>query len=180
MMKVFLICAVLTSVISFGVFMQMGLLNKGSNSESESTSQAKSEEKQLPKGRFPQDLAPAAQAKAVSMAAAYTPGPEPHKMVFLTPLGALHAWHEGIPIAWQAETVEEAELVVVVPSKQARIFVEKITYPNNEPPIDRFIHEVEVSVVEAKTGRVLDNRYYRNLPRQVLRLERWETTSIGR
>src|SRR4051812_12818207 len=117
---------------------------------------------------FPMDLAPAAQANAVPQAAAYKPANLAHKLAVLTPTGMLHKWQENLHEEWAADTVESTELVVVV-GTQRKIFVDRMNYPNGAPPIDRYTYECEVSVVEAKTGNVLANKLFRNLPRPVSR-----------
>ena len=123
--------------------------------------------------------APAARAKPVDKAGSFKPSPEPHKLVFMKPDGSLHKWHEEIHEEWQASTVESTELVVVVGTMKKQ-FVQKITYPNNAPPITRNAYEVEVSVVEPKSGKILAFRTFRNEPRQVFQVEDWATTAIGR
>jgi len=35
-------------------------------------------------------------------------------------------------------------------------------------------------VIEAKTGKILNNRLFRNVPRPIAHREAWETTLIGR
>jgi hypothetical protein len=178
-MKAFAICAAVSGLVFFAAFMQLGGLNIGSGKGSGSSETAKNEKKAPPRAKFPQELAPAAQAKPVEKAAEFKPGPDPHKLVFMTPTGELHPWQEDIPEAWQADTVEETELVIVVGS-ESKIFVDRTTYPGGEPPINRFIFEVEVSVVEAKTGKILDNRMFRHLPDRVNGIEEYATTVIGR
>jgi len=132
-----------------------------------------------PKARFPRDLAPAAQAKPVPQAAEFKPGLDVHKLVFLAPAGDLHPWQERFDLDWQAERVEETELVVVIGSPK-KYFINRIDYPNNAPPITRYQYEIEVSVVAAKTGDLLANVLFKNVPRPVMPRESWETTAIGR
>lgn len=129
--------------------------------------------------RFPEDLAAAARAQPVPAAAEYKFGPEPHRMVFLRVNGTLHPWHENLREDWKAETVRETELVVVAGTPTKR-FVNRIVYGGNAPPIDRYIFELEISVIEAKTGKILHNRLFRNVPRPIQQREAWETTLIGR
>jgi hypothetical protein len=129
--------------------------------------------------KFPDDLAPAAQAKPVPAAAEYKPGNDVHRMIFLRVNGTVHPWQEALREDWQAETVAETELVVVVGSSRKQ-FISHHTYPNGAPPITRYMFEVEISVIEAKTGHILTNRLFRNDPRPINRVESWETTQIGR
>ena len=62
---------------------------------------------------------------------------------------------------------------------QKKIFLEKILYPGGAPPIDRFKYELEASVIEAKTGKVLANRLFVNVARNIVRVETWDTTALG-
>jgi hypothetical protein len=132
-----------------------------------------------PVAKFPQDLAPCAQAKPVPAAAEYQFGPEPHPVVFLRLDGSLHPWQEHVRDQWQAETVAQTELAVIVGTPR-RTQVSYHTYPNGAPPITRWQFELEISVIEAKTGKILANRLFRNVPRPLMRIESWETTTIGR
>jgi len=128
--------------------------------------------------RFPQDLAPAAQARKVEGTATYTPSLEPHKLAWLKPDGTLHEWHESIPEEWRAYRVHETELVVVV-GPQKKIFVDENNFQAG-PPIRRYIFEVTVSVVVPKTGKVVGYKTFRNIPRPIRNSELWATTMIGR
>src|ERR1043166_8599460 len=111
-MKAVAICAVLGGGVFVAGLLQLGLFrNQGSPG---ATTDAAKTEKKTPRAKFPDTLVPAAQAHAVEQAADYKPGPQPHKMVWMTPTGQLHEWHDEIPDAWIADKVEETELVVVV------------------------------------------------------------------
>lgn len=139
------------------------------------------EEKPAARSQFPQDLAPAARAQAVPTAAAFEVADKPHRIVFLKPNGAPHAWHaKAIDYGeeWAGTSVENTELVVVV-SPDVRTVVEHCTFVNG-PPIDREKWELEASVVEAKTGKVLASRRFINMPREIQNREAYETTSLGR
>jgi hypothetical protein len=160
--------------------MQMGFLRSGKSRGDETSAAEKPVDAPVKvKARFPEDLAPAALAKPVPAAAEYQCGPAPHPLVFLKLNGELHPWQEGMREEWQAESVATTELVVVVGAPK-RIFVNRIDYPNGAPPITRYIFELEISVIEAKTGNILANRLFRNLPRNVQRVEDWATTAFGR
>jgi hypothetical protein len=132
------------------------------------------------RARFPEDLAPAARAQPVAAAADFKVGVGRHKLVFLKPNGFPHKWQEdavGYSEEWLATNVEETELVVVVtPQKQTRI--ERATFVNG-PPIERFRFELEASVIEAKTGKVLAHRSFVNMPRPIERQELYEVTGLG-
>jgi hypothetical protein len=158
---------------------QMGVFHKERRADDTEVAEEKPVVASKPITKFPDDLAPAAQAKAVEVAAEYKPGPEPHPLIYLRLNGTVHPWQETVREDWQAETVATTELAVVlgVPKK---VFVDRIDYPGGAPPITRYIYELEVSVIEAKTGRILANRLFRNTPRPVMKRESWETTAIGR
>src|SRR5262249_36290583 len=103
----------------------------------EEKSEPKKEEKKRQRARFPQDLAPAARAEPVPQAAAYDPSAKLNRMVILKTTGALFQdWQEKLREEWQAESVEDTALVIVV-GPQKKIFLERIPYPGGAPPIDR-------------------------------------------
>jgi hypothetical protein len=132
------------------------------------------------RAKFPEDLAPAARAQPVPAAAAFAVANKPHKLAFLKPNGAPHKWQqdaEGYSEEWAALSVEETELVVIV-SPQTKTMIERVSFING-PPIDRERFELEASVVEAKTGKVLANRMFVNMPRAIGRQEEYEVTALG-
>lgn len=131
------------------------------------------------KPKFPQDLAPALSAYPVPEAAAFSPSDKIYPMVFLKTSGLVYQeWQDRLNEGWCAETVEDTQLVVVL-GPHRKIFVNRTDYPNGAPPIDRFRWELEVSVVEAKTGKVRANRSFANVPRAIKPREAWELTEIG-
>ncbi len=87
-------------------------------------------------------------------------------------------WQDKLKEQWQADSVENTSLVLVL-GPQRKIFVDIIPYPNGAPPISRYKFELEASVVEAKTGRVLANRLFINMPRNIQHIETWDTTALG-
>lgn len=182
-MRNVLICAAigaLVFVVATG--MQVGLLPGQSGPADGTPTAAKLVPTEtVPKLKFPEALAQLTLAKPllVPQAAAFRPSEGPHKIAVLRPGGALHPWHDEFPEEWQARSVETAELVLVV-ARQKKSFVEHFTYPNGAPPITRSRFSLEVSVVEAKTGKLLDNRLFRNEPRRVRQKEAWATTALGR
>ncbi len=185
-MKTFMICTVVAGLAFLGMGYQTGMFRNltaqvqddGDEGDAPKPVAAKAKAKVV-KSKFPEDLAPAARAKPVEKAGAFKPGPEVHKLVFMKPDGSLHKWQEEIHDEWQAGSVESTELVVVVGTMKKQ-FVQKITYPNNAPPITRYAFEVEVSVIEPRTGKIVAFRTFRNEPRQVFQVEDWATTAIGR
>lgn len=133
------------------------------------------------RAKFPEDLAPAARAKPVAAAAEYRPSDDKaHKLVCLKVSGGLHPWQEDVVSyseEWAAGNVEETELVLVV-APQVRKTIQKISFVNG-PPVERNQWEVEISVVEAKSGKVLGNRSFVNIPRPIRNLEEYELTALG-
>jgi hypothetical protein len=186
-MKLYLLCAVSAAAVFIaGMTWQATLFDDPATDEDAdkpgevAAVKAKTNSRSASKQRirFPQDLAPAAQAHKVEPAAAFTPGPDPHKMAMMKPDGTLHEWHESIPDEWRAYKVQETELVVVV-GTQKKIFVDQTNFQNG-PPIRRYIFEVTVSVVEPKVGRVVGYKTFRQTPRPIQPWEAYEKTMIGR
>ena len=185
-MKAYVICAFFCAIGFFAMGMQLGLFGNQQHSaarEEEPEAEAEAERKPLlPKrAKFPEELALAARTQPVPIAADFKVSNEPHKMVFMRPNGALHPWHEdhaGYHEDWHTERVEEAELVVVV-GNSSKHAVEVIPYGNGAPPITRYRFQLEVSLVEAKTGKVLTYRSFHNLPRHARPREAWDLTAIG-
>jgi hypothetical protein len=137
------------------------------------------ETKKPAKARFPRDLAPAARAEPVPQAAVYDSSATFHRLAILKTNGELYQdWQDKLKEEWQAETIEDTALVLVL-GAQRKIFVEIIPYPNGAPPISRYKFELEASVIEAKTGKVLANRLFVNMPRNIQRIETWNTTALG-
>lgn len=131
------------------------------------------------KARFPKDLAPAARAEPVPRAAAFDPKAKAQRVAILKSTGVLFQdWQDKLKDDWQADSVENTALVLVV-GQQRKVFVNTIYYPDNSPPITRYKFEVEASVIEAKTGKVLANRLFINMPRNIQRIETWNTTALG-
>jgi hypothetical protein len=178
-MKTYLMCAIVTAVGFFATGMQLGLF--GNQRKLTNFLPGEDTKPLVVKAKFPQELAPAGKAQPVPVAAAYEPGDRPHKMVFLKPSGGLHAWHDslsGYHEEWYADSVESTELVVVV-GVGRKLEVSHHTYPNGAPPITRYQYDLEASLVEAKTGRVLAHRWFQNRPRGIRPTEAWELTAIG-
>lgn len=176
-MKTFAICGVASGLAFLLMGHQMGLFNDGNASDGNLSTEEKKETG--PKARFPQDLAPAARAKPVPQAAPFNGDAKVYPMVFLKTNGTLYEkWQERLNDGWAAEKVEHTQLAVILgaPKKQ---FVNVMRYPNGAPPIERYKYELEVSVVEAHTGKVVANRLFVNVPRAIKPVESWELTQIG-
>ena len=182
-MKALLISSSLSALVFVAMGMQLGLFGGNRHASNDAPPPAVVVEKKTapPRAKFPEDLAPSAQGEPVPVAAAYEPGDQPHKIVFLRSNGEIHPWHEdhsGYHDEWWTMSVEKAELVVVIGNAR-KFALETIHYPNGAPPITRYQHDLEAALVEAKTGRVLANCVFQNLPRQVRRVESWERTALG-
>jgi hypothetical protein len=191
-MKSYFVCALLCMFGFFAMGMQLGWFRPVSEPEIEeeaadSAEVVEGEEDQPPKApkapraRFPIDLAPAAKAQPVPAAAAYEPADRPHKMAFFRANGSLHEWHdnlEGYYPDWCPYSVDETELVLVIGGYR-KIKLSYHTYPNGAPPVTRYQYNLEASVIEAKTGRVLAYRQFQNIPRPLRQREDWHLTIIG-
>ncbi len=188
-MKSYLLCAAIGGAafvfmgLQTGMFGNRGAMRDGDDEEPTEIVESKPElqkKETLPATRFPEDLVSLARAQAVPHTADYKAGSGPHKMAFLKVNGTLHPWQEshlGYNEDWCAERVEEIALAVIV-GTQRKTFIQRVTFAQG-PPVDRFKWELEASVVEAKTGRVLANRTFVNQPRGIRRLEDYGLTVIG-
>lgn len=180
-MKTFIGCMMAATAAFLFMGLQTGLFGPPRSSGESREVEAVAKKPTTPRAKFPEDLAPAARAQPVAVAAMFTPNSEkPHKMVFLKVNGAPHDWQKDAGDyheEWIATNVEETELVVVV-SGQTRSVIDRISFVNG-PPIERERWELEASVVEAKTGKVLATRRFVNLPREIRQMEAYETTSLG-
>jgi len=183
MMKMFFGCSLAAAAAFAFMGLQTGLFgpNRSPRAGEEPVDAKPAIVKSAPsRARFPDDLAPAARAKPVAAAAPFKGGDKPHKMVFLKLNGAPHDWQKDAidyNEDWIATNVEETELVVVV-SAQTQSVVDRVSFVNG-PPIERERWELEASVIEAKTGKVVANRRFVNMPREIRNLEAYETTSLG-
>jgi hypothetical protein len=131
-----------------------------------------------PKAKFPDTLAVVCRGKGVPQAAPFNKNTEVHPAVVLKPTGKLHKWNERLQAGWQAESVEETELVVVVPP-QKRTLLGVQTYPNGAPPIRRFQYDLDVRVLEARTGRLVAYKHFQTVARPIMRVETWALTELG-
>jgi hypothetical protein len=183
MIKAIIGISVAGAATLFFAALQSGVFgpNRGQASADEKQERKVEAKKEAPtRARFPEDLAPAARAQPVAAAAAFAVANKPHKIVFLKPNGALHKWQEdadGYSEEWVATNVEETELVIIV-TPQIKSTIERVSFVNG-PPIDRNRFELEASVIEAKTGKVLAHRSFVNMPRTIARQELYETTDLG-
>lgn len=164
---------------SLGFFagMQSGWFS-GQAAVDEEAAEAKRAKQVAP--RFPDDLAPSAKAEPVAAAREFRRDDGPHRIAFLKPDGALHPWHQlhgEHNEDWQSERVEDTALTVVVGTHKKHL-LETVQFSNG-PPIDRIRWDLEISVVATRTGKVLANRTFVNLPRKTGNQEEWARRSIG-
>ncbi len=179
-MKTFLICSGVGIVAFLSMGMLLGIVPATVFETPEVGDTASYQPRKKPvEPKFPDALVPAAQAVPVPEASEFIPANESHGMVVVRPDGVLHDWNEQVNNDWAATSVAKTELVVVV-GVQKKSISSVHHYPNGAPSVTRYRHDLEASVVEAKTGKVLANRVFTNLPRPLAGVERWETTSIGR
>jgi hypothetical protein len=178
-MKLFVLFVACSSVVFLGgLLWQNGTFFKpGTAAGHEAVTVSPLKKSTAKRLRFPEDLAPAARARAVPQAADFAPSDSTHKLAFLRPDGRLHDWHACIPEAWRAESVQETELVVVVGAHK-KIFIDKNHFDIGEP-IDRYVFEVTISVVQPRTGKVIAYKPFRQTPRPIRDIELYETTQIG-
>jgi len=128
--------------------------------------------------KFPEALAVLARGTGVPQAAAFSKNAETHPTVILKPNGALHPWQDRLQPGWQAESVEETELVVILPS-QKRTLLQLATYANGAPPIRRFQYDLDARVLEARTGKTLGTRHFQTVARPLRPVETWALTELG-
>jgi hypothetical protein len=183
-MKIFIGITAATAAAFLFMGLQTGLFGPNRNRADDDAPEAQivKEHKapQKPRARFPEDLAPAARARAVPDAADFKAANKPHKVVILKVNGALHPWHERASNDhedWAATNVEETELALIVSNHQKTV-IETARFVNG-PPVEREKWELEASIVEVKTGRVLANRRFINMPRAIQPREVWELTALG-
>ena len=182
-MKTALLCATAGGLAFVLAAWQLGLRVPGPKPRefSGQPEQEKPDQQKKPepiRASFPADLIPAAQCRSGAPGRRFKAEAHTHKMAVLKTTGALHPWQDHLKEEWQAERVEETELVLVV-GEQKKTFIDLIHFQEG-PPVARYKHAVEVSMVEAKTGKVLANRVIVNMPRAIYDTEAWALTALGR
>jgi hypothetical protein len=131
-----------------------------------------------PKLRFPEALTVVSRGVGVPESAAFAKSTEPHPAVVLKPNGTLHKWNERLQQGWQAEAVEETQLVIVL-TPQQRTLLQTVTYPNGAPPVKRFQYDMDARVYEARTGKLLGYKHFQTVARPVRPQEIWQLTELG-
>jgi hypothetical protein len=131
-----------------------------------------------PKMPFPEALAVLCRGTPVPQAAAFNRKEETHLTVIFKPNGMLHPWNERLAEDWQANSVEEAELVVIIPPQQ-RSLLQVVNYANGAPSIRRYQYDLEVRVLEARTARTIGRKHFQTVARPVRPVETWALTELG-
>lgn len=162
-----------------GAFVVMHLHLSGQLGGGDEAAEPKAEKQApLPPTRFPHDLAPATRGEPVPRAAAFSRKYDTHPTAVLTLSGRLHDWHVRLPPDWQADAVENTELVLLVaPAKKT--WLQTVTYSNGAPPVRRYQYDVDVWLVEARTGREIKRHRFTTVARPIQRVEQWELTELG-
>jgi hypothetical protein len=174
-MKTALVCV----VCALGAFAGMHFyLSDQGGAAPEAPAEAPHKEAAAPPARFPQDLAPAARGEAVPRAAAFNASSETHPCAVLNRNGKLHEWHQRLQPDWQADSVETTELVIVV-GTQLKTLLQIQTYPNGAPPVRRYRYDLDVWLVEAKTGKTIASKRFTSIARPIMPRELWELTELG-
>jgi hypothetical protein len=98
--------------------------------------------------------------------------------VVLNRSGRLHEWNDRMLTDWQADSVEATELALVV-GPQKRTLLQIQYYPSGAPPVRRYRYDVDVWLVEAKTGKELASKRFTTEARPIRPLEVWDLTELG-
>src|SRR5437899_7055543 len=93
-MKVYVACSIVITLGFVAMGMQLGLFGNHKKSSGDAVAAAPEKKLAPARAKFPEELAPAAQAQSVPIAAAFAPADLPHKIVFLKATGGLHPWHD--------------------------------------------------------------------------------------
>jgi hypothetical protein len=166
-------------VCALGAFFAMYLSLSGQFGDPDNLSGDKDEVKKIvPPAKFPSALAAATRGQSVPQAAAFLKTAETHGVVVMTRKGLLHEWHERLQPDWQADSVETTELVLVV-GTQRQTQLQVVTYANGAPPITRYRYDLDVWLVEARTGQTIKSNHFTTIARQVRPRELWELTELG-
>jgi len=131
-----------------------------------------------PKLKFPEGLAVLSRGTGVPQAAAFNKSAENHPLVTLKANGTLHIWQDRLQPDWKAESVEETELAIIMPS-QKRTLLQTATYASGAPPLKRYQYDLDVRVLEARTGKPLGYKHFQTVARPIRPLENWAMTELG-
>jgi len=87
--------------------------------------------------------------QGVAEAAAYTSGSGTHPIALINESGRRHEWNSRMPEGWYPTGVGEAQLVACIGDERERILE---VCPYNGPDITRYVYDITIRLVEARTG----------------------------
>jgi hypothetical protein len=160
-MKTVVICVGCGVVAFLAMGLQMGLFQDAEPPD-DVAAQVADEAPAVAPSRFPEDLAPACSGKPVPQAAAYHPSAGPHPLAFFDGSGKLRTeWQERLSSEWQPDGIDSTELVVVLgQDTRASASSQQVTAGPETARTAQAAQELEVRVVEARTGKVLSRRRF--------------------
>jgi hypothetical protein len=135
---------------------------------------------QAPPPPFPSALEAVRRGVGVPQAAPFVRCPGPHPLTVLRENGGLHPWHTRgqVGAEWLAANVPDTELVVLV-GEQRQTVLSRHQFVNG-PDVLRVQYDLDVRVVEARTGVQLGSRRFQSpVPRPVRVMERYHLTRLG-
>jgi len=117
------------------------------------------------------------QREGVLDSAVYTSGSEFYPVIILSENGMAHSWQRSLPDEFKPLAIQSTQLVVCVgEEKELKIETCKYTPP---PDIDRYLYQVTVKLVEARTGRTVVIKEIRgNPPRECRQSESISTVRL--
>ncbi len=93
--------------------------------------------------------------QGVETAAAYDPqAAGPHRLVLVDETGKPHEWNSQLPLDWKSDPTNGTELVIRL--ETAKKSLETMAYQGG-PPITSWQQDLQVQVLEARTGRLIDS-----------------------
>jgi peptidylprolyl isomerase len=98
-------------------------------------------------------LAPVCEGQGIEEAAAFE-GENLHPVVLLKSSGGIHSWTDKLPIEWWPTPLNPPQLVVCV-EKEDKVVIQTCDYAGGSD-ITRYKYEVELRLVEARTGEEVD------------------------
>jgi len=121
-------------------------------------------------------MGPVARGVGVPQAAAYTKGRGVHPIVLISGSGGVHFLTTSVPKEWQAKSVAETQLVVVV-GEDSMALVEMCRYTG--PSVARGRHSVAVEFREAKTGKLISKTsFLGSMPPKCRQTENYYVTTL--
>jgi len=78
---------------------------------------------------------------------------------------------------WLAESVEDTEVVLVVPLQKRTLL--GVQLYNGAPELRRYKYDVDVRMLEAQTGKLLAQKHFQSVARPIRQLETFALTELG-